>query len=486
MSAGTENGRLTQGLKQRHMTMIAFGGVIGAGLFVGSGAVIHQTGPAAVLSYLLAGTLIVLVMRMLGEMAVANPTVGSFAEYARESVGGWAGFSVGWLYWYFWVIVVGVEAIAGAGIVQHWIPGVPLWALALGLIVLLTLTNIASVRSYGEFEFWFASIKVIAIVVFIGVATAYVLGLGSGEALDFSNLTAGGGFAPHGVGSILTGIAVVIFAFVGVEIVTVAAAESVEPARAVARATNSVVLRVLVFYVASILLVAIILPWNDAQVLQSPYVSVLERVGIPAAAEIMNAIVLTAVLSCLNSGLYTASRMLFALARRGDAPAGLLHVSRRGVPLKAILLSTVVGYAAVVMAYASPNTVFLFLVNSSGAIALFVYLLIAVSQLRMRARLEREAPERLKVRMWLYPGLTYAAIAGIVGVIASMAFVAGTRSQLLLSVLSAAAVLAAYAIKTRVAAARPAAPVPAEPVAPVAAPLAAEPAARAERQLAHA
>ena len=214
--------------------------------------------------------------------------------------------------------------------------------------------------------------------------------------------------------------------------------------------------------------------------------SVLERVGIPAAAEIMNAIVLTAVLSCLNSGLYTASRMLFALARRGDAPAGLLHVSRRGVPLKAILLSTVVGYAAVVMAYASPNTVFLFLVNSSGAIALFVYLLIAVSQLRMRARLEREAPERLKVRMWLYPGLTYAAIAGIAGVIASMAFVAGTRSQLLLSVLSAAAVLAAYAIKTRVAAARPAAPLAAEPVAPVAAPLAAEPAARAERQLAHA
>jgi GABA permease len=465
VSAGTDKAQLSQGLKQRHMTMIAFGGVIGAGLFVGSGAVIHETGPAAVLSYLLAGGLIVLVMRMLGEMAVANPTVGSFAEYARDSIGGWAGFSVGWLYWYFWVIVVGIEAIAGAGIVQHWVPGVPLWALSLGLIVLLTLTNIASVRSYGEFEFWFASIKVIAIVVFIAVATAYVLGLGSGQLLDVSNLTAGGGFAPHGVGSILTGIAVVIFAFVGVEIVTIAAAESAEPARAVARATNSVVMRVIVFYVASILLVETILPWNDAQVLQSPYVSVLQRVGIPAAAEIMNAIVLTAVLSCLNSGLYTASRMLFALARRGDAPAGLLQVSGRGVPLKAILLSTVVGYAAVVMAYVSPNTVFLFLVNSSGAIALFVYLLIAVSQLRMRARLERAAPERLQVRMWCYPGLTYAAIAGIVGVIASMAFIADTRSQLVLSVVSAAAVLAGYAVKTRATRARPAAPLAAEPAA---------------------
>jgi GABA permease len=465
MSAGTDKANLSQGLKQRHMTMIAFGGVIGAGLFVGSGAVIHETGPAAVLSYLLAGGLIVLVMRMLGEMAVANPTVGSFAEYARDSIGGWAGFSVGWLYWYFWVIVVGIEAIAGAGIVQHWVPGVPLWALSLGLIVLLTLTNIASVRSYGEFEFWFASIKVIAIVVFIAVATAYVLGLGSGHVLDVSNLTVGGGFAPHGVSSIFTGIAVVIFAFVGVEIVTIAAAESVEPARAVARATNSVVMRVIVFYVGSILLVETILPWNDAQVLQSPYVSVLQRVGIPAAAEIMNAIVLTAVLSCLNSGLYTASRMVFALARRGDAPGGLLHVSGRGVPLRAILLSTVVGYAAVVMAYVSPNTVFLFLVNSSGAIALFVYLLIAVSQLRMRARLERSAPERLLVRMWCYPGLTYAAIAAIVGVIASMAFIDDTRSQLVLSVASAAAVLAGYAVKLRVTGARPAAPLAAEPAA---------------------
>jgi GABA permease len=449
MSAATGNAELSRGLKQRHMTMIAFGGIIGAGLFVGSGAVIHETGPAAVLSYLLAGTLIVLVMRMLGEMAVANPTVGSFAEYARGSLGGWAGFSVGWLYWYFWVIVVGIEAIAGAGIVQHWVPGVPLWALSLGLIVLLTLTNIASVRSYGEFEFWFASIKVIAIVVFIALAGAFVLGLGSGEALDFSNLTAGGGFAPDGLGSIFTGIAVVIFAFVGVEIVTIAAAESAEPARAVARATNSVVVRVIVFYVASIFLVVTILPWNDAQLLASPYVSVLQRVGIPAAAEIMNAIVLTAVLSCLNSGLYTASRMLFALAKRGDAPAAMLKVSKRGVPLRAILLSTVVGYAAVVMAYVSPNTVFLFLVNSSGAIALFVYLLIAVSQLRMRARLEREAPERLKVRMWCYPGLTYAAIAGIVGVIASMAFIEDTRSQLLLSLISAAAVLAGYVVRAR-------------------------------------
>ncbi len=449
MSSVTGNAQLSQGLKQRHMTMIAFGGIIGAGLFVGSGAVIHETGPAAVLSYLLAGTLIVLVMRMLGEMAVANPTVGSFAEYARGALGGWAGFSVGWLYWYFWVIVVGIEAIAGAGIVQHWLPGVPLWALSLGLVVLLTLTNVASVRSYGEFEFWFASIKVIAIVVFIALAGAFVLGLGSGEALDFSNLTAGDGFAPGGLGSVFTGIAVVIFAFVGVEIVTIAAAESVEPARAVARATNSVVARVIVFYVVSIFLVVTILPWNDARLLESPYVSVLQRVGIPAAAEIMNAIVLTAVLSCLNSGLYTASRMLFALARRGDAPAGLLHVSKRGVPLKAILLSTVIGYVAVVMAYLSPDTVFLFLVNSSGAIALFVYLLIAVSQLRMRARLEREAPERLKVRMWGYPGLTYAAIAGIVGVIASMAFIADTRSQLLLSLISAAAVLAAYAVRAR-------------------------------------
>jgi GABA permease len=438
---------LESGLKRRHVTMIALGGVIGAGLFVGSGAVINQTGPAAVLSYLLAGTLVVLVMRMLGEMAVANPSTGAFADYARMSLGNWAGFTTGWLYWWFWVIVLAIEAVAGAEILQRWFD-VPIWISSLVLMVLLTLTNLASVRSYGEFEFWFASIKVAAIIAFICLALAYALGLTGGDG-GFSQLTAEGGFAPEGIGKVLTGVVIVIFAFVGAEIATIAAAESDEPRRAVTQATNSVIGRVLVFYVVSVFLIVSILPWNSTALGESPFVAALELIGIPGAADVMNAVVLTAVLSCLNSGLYVASRMNFTLARRGDAPQWTVKLNSRGVPARAILLATSVGYVSVIAAALWPETIFLWLVNSSGAVALFVYLMIAIAQLRMRARLEREDPDRLEVRMWGYPWLTCIVIAAIVVVIGSMAFVDETRDQLWWSLGSIAVVLIAYALRAR-------------------------------------
>jgi GABA permease len=225
----------------------------------------NQTGPGAVLSYLLAGGLIVLVMRMLGEMAVANPTVGSFIEYCRTALGSRAGFTIGWLYWWFWAIVLAIEAVAGATILQRWLPGVPVWAMSLAVMLLLTGTNLISVKSYGEFEFWFASIKVAAIVVFIVIAAAYLLGIGAGDSPGLSNLTAHGGFAPKGGVTVLSGVVVVIFAFVGAEIVTIAAAEADQPERAVARATNRVVARVIVFYVLAIFLIVCIVPWNDTK-----------------------------------------------------------------------------------------------------------------------------------------------------------------------------------------------------------------------------
>jgi GABA permease len=438
---------LKSGLKRRHVTMIALGGVIGAGLFVGSGAVINQTGPAAVLSYLVAGLLVVLVMRMLGEMAVANPSTGSFADYARLSLGHWAGFTTGWLYWWFWVIVLAIEAVAGAEILQRWFD-VEIWISSLVLMVALTLTNLASVRSYGEFEFWFASIKVAAIIAFICLALAYALGLTGGD-VGFSQLTGEGGFAPEGIGKVLTGVVIVIFAFVGAEIATIAAAESDEPRRAVTRATNSVIGRVLVFYVLSVFLIVSILPWNSTELGVSPFVAALELIGIPGAADVMNAIVLTAVLSCLNSGLYVASRMMFTLAHRGDAPQWTVQLNSRGVPARAILLATSVGYVSVIAAALWPETIFLWLVNSSGAVALFVYLLIAVSELRLRARLEAEDPERLQVRMWGYPWLTYLVIVAIVVVIGSMAFVDDVRSQLWWSLGSLAVVLGAFWLRSR-------------------------------------
>jgi GABA permease len=436
------------------MTMIAMGGVIGAGLFVGSGVVIKAAGPAAVLSFVITGLLVVLVMRMLGEMAVAVPAVGSFYEYARLAwsdrprLGQLAGFLSGWMYWYFWVIVVALEAVAGAGLVRYWLPDEPAWLISLSVMVLLTLTNVFSVKSYGEFEFWFSSIKVAAISVFLLLAVLFVLGLWPGAAPSVVNLTAHGGFAPNGVLPILTGAVAATGFYFGAEIVSVAAAEAAEPAKAVARATNSVITRVLLFYVGSILLVVCLVPWNSAA-MSTPYVSALGAMHIPAAAHIMNAVVLTAVLSALNSGLYASSRMLFALTRHGDAPRALAKLSRNGVPIRAILLGTVFGYGTVIMSYVSPDTIFAFLVNSYGTVAIFVYLLIAVSQLRLRARLEREDPARLRVRMWAYPYLTYLAIAGMLGIVLAMAFIPEQRTPLVFGLISLGLLLLGFLARVR-------------------------------------
>ncbi len=437
---------LKKGLKQRHLTMIAMGGVIGAGLFVGSGVVIGEAGPGAFLSYLITGVVIVLVMRMLGEMATANPSTGSFADYAREALGGWAGFSVAWLYWYFWVIVVGFEAVAGAKVIQYWLPEVPLWVASLILMTLMTATNLFSVSSFGEFEFWFAGIKVAAIVVFLFLGALFVLGLWPNKAMDFSNLTGHGGFFPHGVGAIFAAIVVVIFSMVGAEIATIAAAESPDPGRAIARATNSVITRIAVFFVGSIFLLAVILPWDSAELAGSPYVAAFRLMGIPFADQIMNAVVLTAVLSCLNSGLYTASRMLFVLAARREAPVGLMTVSKSGVPRPAILTSSVIGFLCVIAAAVSPDTVFLFLLNSSGAVILFVYLLISISQIVLR---RRTSPDKLIVKMWLFPALSILVVVAIVAVLVQMALNADARTQLILSLLSWAVLLVLYVATKR-------------------------------------
>jgi GABA permease len=436
---------LQKGLKERHMTMIAIAGVIGAGLFVGSGAVIHSTGPGAIVSYALAGCLVVLIMRMLGEMAAANPTSGSFSTYAHDAIGPWAGFTIGWLYWFFWVIVIAIEANAGAAIIQYWFHGIPIWLLSLILTVLLTLTNIWSVRSYGEFEYWFALIKVASIILFLMIGVAFILGLYPGSSpIGLKNLVGNGGFMPNGISSILLGIVVVIFSFVGTEIVTIAAGESAEPQEAVSKAIKSVLWRILVFYIGSIAVVVTLLPWNSASVLKSPFVAVLEHVGIPAAAQIMNFIVLTAVLSCLNSGLYTTSRMLYSLAEKGEAPRRFLKLNKNGVPAQAVIASTFFAYIAVIMNYISPDKVFLFLVNSSGAIALLVYLVIAVSQLRMRKKLEQNNPEALKIKMWLFPYLTYLTILVLLVILISMLFIKSMVSQLLLTLLITAVVIISY------------------------------------------
>src|SRR5262249_25114621 len=279
-------------------------------------------------------------------------------------------FLTGWMYWYFWVIVVALEAVAGARLLMYWFPGATPWMLTLGLVLTFTVLNLLSVRSWGEVEYWFASIKVAAIVVFLLVGGAFICGFWPQAGSALTNLTGHGGFMPRGIGPVLTGAVAATGFYFGAELVTVAAAESAEPEETVARATQSVITRVLVFYVGSIFVVVTILPWNDPGMAQ-PYVSALRLLGIPGAAAIMNAVILTAVLSALNSGLFASSRMLLALANRGDAPRALVKLSDQGVPRRAILIGTLFGYGAVIMSYVSRDGVFAFLVSSYGTVAIF-------------------------------------------------------------------------------------------------------------------
>ncbi|WP_310727602.1 amino acid permease [Streptomyces sp. N2A] len=441
--AGTgEQEPLSGGLKQRHLTMLGLGGVIGAGLFVGSGAGIAVAGPGIVLSYLIAGALAMLIMRMLGEMSAAMPASGAFSVHAERALGRWAGFSVGWLYWFLLVVVLAVEATGAAQIAHGWVPAVPQWAWVLLFMIVFTGANLAAVKNFGEFEFWFAALKVFAIVLFLGLSLLAAFGVLPGTApVGTANLTGQGGFLPHGWAGVVSGVLAVVFAFGGLEVVTIAAAESDDPARAVGRAVRSAVWRILFFYVGSMLVIVALLPWSSMRPGQSPYVAVLDHIGVPGAGQIMNVVVFVALLSALNANLYGSSRMVFSLAERGEAPRGLLAVSGGGVPRRAVLASVAFGFVSVLLNLKWPDSVFLYMLNAVGAVLLFVWGLIAVSQLRLRRRLEREAPQKLALRMWAFPYLTWVALLAMGGVVVLMLTDDTARPQLLWSAGATAAVL---------------------------------------------
>ncbi|TXS24268.1 amino acid permease [Streptomyces sp. gb1(2016)] len=451
---------LAHGLKQRHLTMLGLGGVIGAGLFVGSGAGIAVAGPAVVVSYLIAGALAMLVMRMLGEMSAAMPASGSFSVHAERALGRWAGFSVGWLYWFMLVVVLAVEATAAAQIAHAWVPAVDQWLWVLLFMVVFTVANLTAVKNFGEFEFWFAALKVTAIVAFLVLGVLAVLGvLPDTDPVGLTNLTGQGGFLPNGWDGVVSGVLTVVFAFGGLEVVTIAAAETDDPARAVGRAVRSAVVRILFFYVGSMLVIVTVLPWTAQQAGLSPYGKVLDSIGVPSAGQIMNIVVFVALLSALNANLYGSSRMIFSLAERGEAPRGLLKVSGTraaegspsggGVPRRAVLASVAFGFVSVLLNLGWPDTVFLYMLNSVGAVLLFVWGLIAASQLRLRRRLEREAPDALALRMWCFPYLTWVTLAGLLAVLLLMLTDDAARPQVLWSAAATALVLLVAVVRER-------------------------------------
>ncbi|MEP9318715.1 GABA permease [Pseudomonas sp. LABIM340] len=418
--SSTPSSGLSQGLQNRHVTMLSIAGAIGAGLFVGSGHAIAEAGPAVMVSYLVAGLLVVLVMRMLAEMAVAQPDSGSFSTYADRAIGHWAGFTIGWLYWWFWVLVIPLEANAAAAIIHAWFPGAPIWILAFLITSALTVTNLFSVKNYGEFEFWLALIKVVSIIAFLVLGCAAIFGFSpNSEVSGIGHLTSEG-FLPKGWGAVLAALLTTMFSFMGSEIVTIAATESKDPEQQITRATNSVIWRIALFYLLSIMIVVCLVPWNDPRLVSmGSYQTVLEHLHIPYAKLIVDIIVLVSVTSCLNSALYTASRMMYSLSKRGDAPKIAQVTSASRTPVYAVLLSTAMAFLCTFANYLAPAEVFNFLLASSGAIALLVYLVIAMSQLRMRKKLLAQG-HQLKLKMWLFPWLTWAVIIFIVGALVIM------------------------------------------------------------------
>nr|WP_255524211.1 amino acid permease [Terrabacter sp. MAHUQ-38] len=431
-------------LRSRHVTMITLGGIIGASLFVGSANIIRSTGPAAAISYLAGGMLVFLAMRMLGEMASVRPAVGSFMEYARVGLGNWAAYVVGWLYWYFWVGVIAYEAVVGGGMINSWFPAIPAWAGSLALLTIFVTTNLISLRSFGETEFWLASIKVVAIVVFLVAGALFAFGLWPSSTWSLDNLWEHGGFMPNGFGVVISSVALVLFSYFGTEIAVMAAAESEDPSTGIRRAARTVIWRVMLFYVGSILVIVTLVPWNElpSPDVVAPFTHIFTMFGVPGAETIMSLVIFTAVVSVLNSGTYSASRMFAALAEQRLAPAAVAKRTKRGVPALAVVASTVGGLVATVVNFVAPSSgIYDFIMNSTGLVALFVYVFITVTQWRLRRAMTPEQEAGLKLKVWLFPWVNIVLIAGAIGIVAIMMTTPSGRTQVFTSCLATGALM---------------------------------------------
>ncbi|MBS1675695.1 MAG: amino acid permease [Actinobacteria bacterium] len=424
---------LQPGLTRRQISMMGLGGAIGAGLFVGSGQAIGIAGPAVIISYLVAGTIVVLVMAMLAEMVAANPSSGAFSSYAQKAMGRSAGSAVGWLYWIQLVVVIAAEATGAAGIVAHRFPGLPEWAWVLLFVLALTVVNLLGVRNYGRFEFWFAAIKVAAIIAFLVVGVLAIVGLIPGSpAAGVGNLVDHSGFAPTGIAGIAGALLIVVFAFGGTEVVAIAAAESDDPARNIGRIVRQVMVRILVFYVGSIFVIVAVLPWNSKEVLAGPFSAVLDTLRVPGVGLVMDLIVIVALLSAMNANIYGASRMAFSLGERGLAPLALTRTSMHGVPRVAVLSSVAFGFVTVILNWIWPEQVLPALLNVVGSTILVMWAATALAQFILRRRADA-AGTVLPVRMIGFPWLSILTLVLLAAVVVLTMFDAGARTQLLLT-----------------------------------------------------
>lgn len=425
-----------RGFRTRHLTMMGLGSAIGAGLFLGSGAGVAAAGPAIMVSYALAGVLVLLVMRALAEMVSARPSTGSFATYASQALSKRAGFTLGWLYWFMLILVLIAEISGAAGLLNALFPAIAQWVWALIFVVVFATVNLWGVRSFGEFEFWFSGIKVTTLVLFLIIGIALIAGLIGDGPVGFSNLVEHGGFAPQGLAGIATGLLAVMFSFGGVEIITIAAAEADDPQTSIRRATNGIFWRILIFYIGAMFVIVTLLPWNDPALVSQngPFVAVLQLAHVPAIATIMQVIAALALLSAFNANIYATSRMAYSLSVHEEGFAPLLRRSSRNVPTTTVWVSIVLSLVGVFLNWWIPGQIFTILLDAVGSALLVVWLFILISQLRLRRQLAREGS--LHLRMWGFPWLSWIGVAGILGFAVLMLSNPGPRWSLIWTIVA--------------------------------------------------
>ncbi|AOV97811.1 phenylalanine transporter [Edwardsiella hoshinae] len=438
--------QLQRGLKNRHIQLIALGGAIGTGLFLGIAQTIKMAGPAVLLGYAIGGFIAFLIMRQLGEMVVEEPVAGSFSHFAYKYWGDFAGFASGWNYWVLYVLVAMAELTAVGIYVQYWFPEIPTWVSAAVFFLLINAINLANVKIYGELEFWFAIIKVVAIIGMILFGGWLLLSGQGGPEASVSNLWDQGGFFPNGIMGLVMAMAVIMFSFGGLELVGITAAEADDPQRSIPKATNQVIYRILIFYIGALAILLSLYPWGKVVEGGSPFVMIFHALDSNLVATVLNIVVLTAALSVYNSCVYCNSRMLFGLAQQGNGPKALLKVDGRGVPVVAIGLSAAATLLCVLINYLMPGKAFELLMALVVSALVINWAMISVAHLRFRAQKDREGVVT-RFRAFWYPAGNYLCLLFMAAILVIMFFTPGIQISVLLIPLWLLVLAIGYAIK---------------------------------------
>ncbi|MCM2603334.1 amino acid permease [Rossellomorea marisflavi] len=439
------NKELHRGLEARHIQMIALGGTIGVGLFMGSASTIQWTGPSVLLAYAIAGIFIFFIMRAMGEMLYVEPSTGSFATFGHKYIHPLAGYMTAWSNWFQWVIVGMAEIVAVGAYMQYWFPDLPAWIPGIIAMAILGAANLISVKSFGEFEFWFALIKIITIVlmIFAGIGLIF-FGLGNGgDAIGLSNLWANGGFFAGGWSGFFFALSLVVAAYQGVELIGITAGEARDPKNTLTKAIQSIIWRILIFYIGAIFVIVTVYPWDELNSIGSPFVATFAKVGITAAAGVINFVVITAAMSGCNSGIYSAGRMLYTLGVNGQAPKSFTKLSRNGVPLLGTI-GVMIGLGiGVILSYIAPENLFVYVYSSSVLPGMVPWFVILISQIRFRKMKGAELDDH-PFKMPFAPVTNYLTLAFLIAVLVGMWFNDDTRMSLIVGIVFLALVTISY------------------------------------------